>query len=572
MPFNDIMLLEKKIERDWQETASDMSPSDHQIFFVAQHYLKAFHPTLDDLVSGLVDGERDGGLDAMYIFVNSHCIRDDAPVPKLGRGAQLDLFMLQVKNSGGFGAASIDKLLVTLPKILEIERDERTVARSINSRLMEISRRFLEAYANLDAPQLRIFVTFASLKADHLHDNIVERGRELEVCLQRLFSRCTPEIHFLKAEEIYELADTPAPTARNLILAENPVSTDKEGGWVAFVGLPQYRDFITDQTGQLDVSLFEANVRDYEGATSVNNSIQQTLLSPDDVVDFWWLNNGVTIVATEVRASGKMLKLESPQIVNGLQTSMEVYRRPLDLDDGDTRSLLVKVIEAPDSAVRERIIRATNSQTSLQPSALRATDRVQRHIEDYLKQRGLYYERRRNYYFNQRIAHDRLVSIDVMGQAVLSVLAQKPHIARANPSRVFDDDLYEYVFNDKFDVRAYSSCLNLLRATDDYLTTIRPTDTVEDLKFHVAMLMAMAKARREEPSVRDLVDLEESRFDADLARKMVEIVQRVFHQVGSNRGNSTMEPLAKDDAVTAKVFDAGRAYLHASRRPAAGRG
>jgi AIPR protein len=140
-------------------------------------------------------------------------------------------------------------------------------------------------------------------------------------------------------------------------------------------------------------------------------------------VDFWWLNNGVTIVASDIEhGGGKMLKLTDPQIVNGLQTSMEVYKKGSDGGyDRDTRSVLVKIIQAPDDAVREEIIRATNSQTSLRPSALRATDKVQRQIESYLLERGFYYERRRNYYSNRSKPSDRIVSIESMGEAVLSV-------------------------------------------------------------------------------------------------------------------------------------------------------
>src|SRR4051794_26979345 len=107
--------------------------------------------------------------------------------------------------------------------------------------------------------------------------------------------------------------------------------------------------------------------------------------------------------------ANKVLELESPQIVNGLQTSHEIFKRRVTGPEADERSVLVKVIEAEESSRRERIIRATNSQTPFGPSTLRATDKVQRQIEEYLSERGLFYERRRRYYFNQNKPVDRIV-------------------------------------------------------------------------------------------------------------------------------------------------------------------
>ena len=58
---------------------------------------------------------------------------------------------------------------------------------------------------------------------------------------------------------------------------------------------------------------------------------------------------------------------------------------------------------------------------------------------------GLYYERRKNYYRNQQIALTQLVSIDQMGQAVTSTLAQAPHVARGETSKIFEDETYHLI-------------------------------------------------------------------------------------------------------------------------------
>ena len=190
---------------------------------------------------------------------------------------------------------------------------------------------------------------------------------------------------FLDAASVHEVARFRAPTSKTLVLTENAISTDTEGGsYIGVASLGEYNRFIVDGSGRLDAAMFDANVRDYESGSAVNQSIQETLEAEDADVDFWWLNNGVTVVADKVQLNGKRLTLGSPQVVNGLQTSHEIFKRGTRAPLDDKRSVLVKVIEAGNEATRDRIIKATNSQTTLGTSTLRATDNVQRKIEQSL--------------------------------------------------------------------------------------------------------------------------------------------------------------------------------------------
>jgi hypothetical protein len=82
-------------------------------------------------------------------------------------------------------------------------------------------------------------------------------------------------------------------------------------------------------------------VRDYQGNTEVNEQIRNTL-SGKSSEDFWWLNNGISVLCSRATVSAKTLTIENAEIVNGLQTSREIYdvfsSRP-ELNDG--RSVLV---------------------------------------------------------------------------------------------------------------------------------------------------------------------------------------------------------------------------------------
>src|SRR5262249_40629514 len=127
--------------------------------------------------------------------------------------------------------------------------------------------------------------------------------------------------------------------------------------------------------------------------------------------DFWWLNNGVTILATDATVVGKTINLVDIQIVNGLQTTESVYRH---FQSGgrttDDSSLMIKIIVSKDSRHRDRIIQATNNQNVVDPAGLWASDKVQRDIEEFLERHGWYYERRKNYYKNIGKPRDRFVT------------------------------------------------------------------------------------------------------------------------------------------------------------------
>lgn len=565
MSTNSVVLLEGLLEKSREQTAGQLSDRDHPTYWVAEQYLKSTGVSPEEVIGGIVDGEKDCGVDPAYIFANGICISDDSALPQLGRRAALELVLLQVKESKGFGEDAIDKLIVNLPRLLQFDRDEKALLQFANPRLIEVTRRFLSTYRQLDLPDLQIYVCFASLRATHVHENTVAKGDELQRICSDLFGTCPVQVGFLDAAALYGMARESRVVTRSLQLAENPISTDTAGGYVAVVRLKDYERFITADSGDLDASLFEANVRDYEGETLVNQSIEQTLATVDSEVDFWWLNNGVTVVANQVLLANKLLQLESPQIVNGLQTSTEIYKRTRQSASADDkRSVLVKIIQAKDPAVRERIIRATNSQTSFGPSALRATDMVQRQIEDYLVRHGLFYERRRRQYYNAGKPMDRIISIDGMGQALVSVVVQLPHIARGTPSRVFEPEIYDLAFSAEHPIQMFAAAIQLLRHCDQFLRQAR-VESVDDFRFQLAMLAAIAATRRAQPDSRAIAALEGKTLERSVLAELLQDIREQYDQESRRSGILLLDQLAKSERVTRGLLERGRRRLHATR-------
>jgi hypothetical protein len=154
--------------------------------------------------------------------------------------------------------------------------------------------------------------------------------------------------------------------------------------------------------------------------------------------------------------------------------------------------LLVRIIVTEDPAVRDQVIRATNRQTSVKDSSLRATDEVQRSIENYFLTRGWYYDRRKNFYKNEGKDPARIVSIPALGAAMTAMGLFRPDLSRGKPSSLLkSNEDYLKVFNPSIELDVYFWVAKTQRMVDAYISSEDAGATIQqksNLKFHLSML------------------------------------------------------------------------------------
>lgn len=193
------------------------------------------------------------------------------------------------------------------------------------------------------------------------------------------------------------------------------------------------------------------------------------------------------------------LTIENPLIVNGLQTSNEIHNIASKLQPEEARMILVRVIVETDREKRDEIIRATNRQTAVTHSSFRATEAIHREIEDYLLTLGYFYDRRKNFYKREGKPADKIISIDRLAQALLSVLLQEPHTARGRPTTAIkDDNDYKRIFSSdkaQHPLEMYGVLARLLDSVEGFFRkNASGIDQVyrNNLKFHVLMVVSWA--------------------------------------------------------------------------------
>lgn len=537
---NDKIILDQILEQQRQERAPTASKSDFFEMFVAEQALKDHDLAYEELEAGLTGSGGDGGIDGIYVLVNGEMAQEDIDLTLLKKNVLIEVVIIQAKLAESFKEGTIEKMTATSEDIFDLGKDLEPLKSAYNDGLRSAAEIFHMVYKGLAAkfPTLRFRFIYASTGSE-VHPNVSRKAKLLGEKIQGFFSNAEYEFKFFGASDLLALARRQPPTSYELALSETPISSAGEVGYICLVRIRDYDKFIRDEAGQLRRSLFEANVRDYQGSTAVNEEIAQSLRVKGGE-DFWWLNNGITIVAGKATQSGKALTLEDPQIVNGLQTSTVIFRYFSEANtEGDERNVLVRVIVPTKAESRDRVIKATNSQTNIPPASLRATDKIHRDIEEYLRNFGLYYDRRKNFHKNEGRPLEKIVGIPLMAQAVMAVLLQRPDDARARPSSLLKKDAdYELVFSTELPINIYWICAYIVKRIDSLLRTETDLDARErnNIRFYIAMRVAALASGKSSPSATDLAAIDVGNITDDDIRGSIAAVKAAYDALGGGDG------------------------------------
>ena len=197
----------------------------------------------------------------------------------------------------------------------------------------------------------------------------------------------------------------------------------------------EFLKILRDDDGQIIKSIFYDNVRDWlEYDVAVNNEIKATLAS--NFRDrFVLMNNGVTIIARELRTVGNRFYIEDFQIVNGCQTSHVLFDNENLIDE--SVAIPVRLISTQDEDVINSIIRATNRQTQVTDEQFLAFTDFSKKLETFFQAfppaRSLFYERRmRQFAGTVSIDKTRVISPGNVIRSFAAMFLGEPHRTTRN--------------------------------------------------------------------------------------------------------------------------------------------
>lgn len=383
------------------------------------------------------------------------------------------------------------------------------------------------------------------------------KREQLKVMCKELFSTDKVVFNCYSSKELLSLFQTHKKNRSTIVFKDTPLSVNygENGlGYIGLVKLSDYRDFLLLEDGSINDELFESNVRHFQGKVDVNNKIKNTLENISDR-DFWWLNNGITIIAEEPTQLSKKLTIENVQIVNGLQTSYSIYNLE-EVKDEDDRSVLVKVIISNNKEITDDIIEATNYQNAVSPGLLRATDEIQKEIELFFLQNGYFYDRRKNYYKNQGKPGNKIFSIPFLAQSIKSIILQDPHTARQSPTSLLKTNMYDTIFKTQDNFGAYLNCCLITSKIHHAILNLNDKQRKNKLvnfKLHISMIATCFFFNHLEYNVDDISHINISNFSDQIIEKAFLKTDDLIESYQKDNPNSNLSNMAKSSDFTTYI-------------------
>lgn len=548
--MNNTIVLEGCIDKFKVENGlQTLGDDDAFELFSTVQITKDLEVAFTDIEDGVVDDGSDGGIDVVLILVNDQCISsiEELDDLKFTDNFDLKICILQSKNQDSFREAVIDKLYISLPELLDLNKSENQLLTRFNPKLVEKVGILRKAWLQAVAGGARIYILLCyATKANEKKTNaaFVAKMEQILLATKKLVQGAEVSISIYSAKELLEFYQRSKGTRLELKFKETPIVVqypNNEYGYIGLVSLLDYYRFIVDDNGGIRDNIFEGNIRHFQGDVDVNTAIQNTI-EKEFKKDFWWLNNGITVVAAGCSPLPKSLFLDDAQVVNGLQTSYTIGRH-LDITNvNDTRSVLVKVIISRDKDTIEKVVSASNSQNPISPALLRASDDLQRRIELHFANKGYFYDRRKSYYKNLGKPANRIFGIQYTAQAIESILNFDPASARAKPTSLIKaEKSYRRIFNSNVSFDAYLNCCLLGRAIYNFIkANISGPERgkYRNFMWHAARVLASVLTSKGEYLATDIAALNLDVIDKAKVYRAFEILIRVVDRHALSTGEN----------------------------------
>lgn len=487
----------------WKEERmpSDEKDDAFEIFTIEQ-VLKDADLSDEDIAEGNCGGGDDGGLDGFYFFINKNLFKDAS---ELEAATEAELVLIQSTLSPTFS----EKKLVKLSEFCRYVFDWGDLTgKQLSQDTKDSILRFRDAYrAMLHRPHIfKVRIVYASRSLHPINANLLVKVEEIKGYIRSKVSSAVVDFEAWGCARLLHAVRSFPDKSLKLEKIQHFSTTDTSV--VCLARLNKFVEFLTDKEGKMQFWILEPNVRDYQGKNTVNKQIRETLNDAAWTEDFWWLNNGITILADKCDVAGDWVNITNPQIVNGLQTSHEVFQAVPNLKgNNETRCILVKVIVAPEEKSKNAIIRATNSQTEVSAVSLNATVPLHSDIEDKLAISGLFYDRKHGKYKRLRKPIKKIVSIKALAQAIMASFLQWPAEARARPTTPLGkEQVIKQIFDENYGLDFFAACILLDRQCAEFVRS--RTDLARnwktDLRFYVTMLVACEITQSGKPTAKDL--------------------------------------------------------------------
>lgn len=384
-----------------------------------------------------VGGDNDLGIDGLGILVNGRLIKgvqDIEDILNYSHKIKVDIVFVQSKKrNDGISKDFVNNFMFGVRDFLS-EKIESPVNEAIQHYFNIKNYLFnIDVCERLEEnPSIwTYFVAETDRKASDHVLAIVEKFKQ-DIIKMNCYKE--PIVKFVDSNGLNKLYDLnennyQVSISFDQLLALNLVENVEDSA-ILFCYADEYLKILGDEDNMIRKSLFEDNVRDFQGLSNINKEIKTTIINQPEL--FALLNNGITIVCDSFTSRNKIITIKNPQIINGCQTSHIIFASQTQADLAKL-PLVIKIIATTKSDIVNNIVRAANRQNIVYEEAFETTKQFHKDLEEFflsikVGDEKIYYERRVKQYLNNNLVKPfQKFSVKIITQAYIGTFLEDVH-------------------------------------------------------------------------------------------------------------------------------------------------
>lgn len=434
---------------------------------IYSHQPNAFFGNSDILEYASIGGRDDTAIDGFCIKINGYIIKDFDEFKSIAEKAgelSIEFIFIQAKLTSNTKMSDFNNFTTGIRNFFENEQFlpcNENIRKAIDLKDKVLSDEYIQKWDDSSPSVRAYYVNMGQGATPHTKGIFSQFKKDLSKL--NIFADENIQVVIVGEHELRKICNANDDTfsATLKFIQEMPLSEVEgvQNSCIILCYADEFVKLIKLDDGSLRKVAFTDNVRDFQGATSINKEIQSTILDAPE--RFSLFNNGITVVCDTYTPKSRTLHIVNPQVVNGCQTSSVLYYSSLKTDISKV-PLVVKIIATSDDDITNLIVRGTNRQNIVYDESFEITRSFHKELEEYFNAMEfsgikIYYERRsKQFASHQNIDQLQKFSFKNLIQITTATLLEEPHISHKHES-VLIKQTRERIFKDNHSKYAYFS-------------------------------------------------------------------------------------------------------------------
>lgn len=454
----------------------------------------------DSLLNAVcIGGSNDMGLDGVCIKLNGlliHTLQDAKDIVEKYNRADIEFIFIQSKYKEKFDSGEYAKFANGVIDFLGEDHFQPHNA-DIDTWL-EIKNYLLSDNVMMcwtHSPDIRLYYIVMGTWENSPHIIAISKKCETDILAMNLYGEISIQyVDTTVFKRILDENENAFSVVLNVIDTFSLTAVEEvDNSSIILCSATELLKLLVSEEGIIRQSLFDDNVRDYQGDTNINQDIFDTI--KDDPFSFVLLNNGITIVCDEIGGGNRKVTVKNPQVVNGCQTCNVIYQSYKQGLDLSNVTIIAKVIATKSSEITNHIVKGTNRQNIVYDEAFEITRTFHKNLEDLFNalvvENGtrLFYERRSKQYSNNpTIKPFEKVNLRGIIQSFVSIFLNEPYKGHRHESKLLQEYRNKIFIDSQSKYPYYIAALIYSKIDHEYRAGIIPKELVP-YKMHLCWMI-----------------------------------------------------------------------------------